>query len=169
MSKFVEGQKVMVREDLEGERNYNDLYFSESMKKYRGKEFEVSTVICDEYILSGEGGVENWFFNDEMLVGAVAVEPTPPALPTKVLELGQIAKLEIYVERVIVNDPATIMFYRVANFDEKTSEFISWSDTKKVVAKANKDIGDTFEVGAGVNVALLKAYRKEIDKQLRKF
>ncbi|WP_090739363.1 hypothetical protein [Paenibacillus sp. Mc5Re-14] len=166
MSKFVEGQKVMVREDLESGRNYNDLYFAESMEKYRGKEFEVLTVNCDDYILSGDDEVVDWYFNDEMLVEAI---PAPPALPTKVLELGQIAKLEIYVERVIVNDPATIMFYRVANFDEKTSEFISWSDTKKVVAKVNKDIGDTFEVGAGVNVALLKAYRKEIDKQLRKF
>lgn len=160
MSKFTVGQTVKVREDLVVGEDYG-FYFNDSMGELRGQEVTITRISDDRISLDGEGA--GWAWSEEML------EELAPKNPMRVIELGQSAKLEIYVERVIVNDPATIMFYRTANFDHASGQFASWSDTKKVVAKVNPDAGDEFDVGKGVDVALLKAFRKEVDKQLRKF
>ncbi|EJW14107.1 hypothetical protein M5X02_32075 [Paenibacillus alvei] len=159
MSKFTVGQVVKVREGLEGDNCYGDLYFHPLMREYCGKEVTIKAVndIGRYYV-----NENSWTFTDEML------EEVIPPVPSQVIEIDQTAKLEIYVEKVIVNDPATIMFYKTAIHDYITGTFSHWSETKKVVAKVNKSVGDTFDVETGVNVAMLKAYRKEIDKLLRK-
>ncbi|MGG4105238.1 hypothetical protein AAXB25_15075 [Paenibacillus lautus] len=160
MSKFTVGQTVKVREDLVVGEDYG-YFFNGSMGTLRGKEVTIASIYDGRITLDGEGA--GWSWSEEMF------EELAPKNPMRVIELGQSAKLEIYVDRVIVNDPATILFYRTANYDNASGQFASWSDTKKVVAKVNPDAGDQFDVGKGIDVALLKAFRKEIDKQLRKF
>ncbi|MCY9757725.1 hypothetical protein M5X00_26205 [Paenibacillus alvei] len=159
MSKFTVGAMVKVREGLKGGTDVGDIYFNDAMEKLCGETFEVATVTpSGYYYLKGQ----DWTFGEEML------EEVIPPVQSQVIEIDQTAKLEIYVEKVIVNDPATIMFYKTAIHDYTTGTFSHWSETKKVVAKVNKSVGDTFDVETGVNVAMLKAYRKEIDKLLRK-
>lgn len=160
MSKFTVGQAVKVREDLVVGEDYG-YFFNGSMGTLRGQEVTITRIRDNRISVDGDGA--GWAWSEEML------EEVNPKLPMRVLELGQSAKLEIYVDRVIVNDPATILFYRTANYDNASGQFASWSDNKKVVAKVNPDAGDEFDVGKGIDVALLKAFRKEIDKQLRKF
>lgn len=168
-AKYEVGQKVRVRNGLVNGNDYGGLYFNNSMKKLCGQEFVIESVVeINEFMSSQQYNLEGvgWYFNEEMLE---PVEEKKLKLPSKVIELERTAKIEIYVERVIVNDPAIIMFYRTALYDYTTGDFSKWSDTKKIVAKCNKDIGDEFSVESGVNVAMLKAYRKEIEKQLRKY
>ncbi|OME54053.1 hypothetical protein BSK59_15845 [Paenibacillus odorifer] len=160
------GQKVKIRKGLVSGNDYGEIYFNETMSNLIGREFTVKSIVEREkytgYRLEGQA----WLFSKEMFEEAKVNEPT---LPIKTLELGQIGKLEIYVEKVIVSDPAIIMFYKTAQYNGVTGVFEQWSDVKKVVAKCNKDIGDKFDVGKGLDIAMLKAFRKEIDKQLRKF
>lgn len=162
MSKFTVGQTVKVRKDLVVGKDYG-FYFNDSMGELRGEEVTITDINYDRDRISVDGDGAGWAWSEEMF------EELAPKNPMQVIELGQSAKLEIYVDRVIINDPATILFYRTANFDDASGQFASWSNTKKVVAKVNPDAGDEFDVGKGVDVALLKAFRKEIDKQLRKF
>ena len=161
MGKFTVGQTVKVRKDLVVGEMYG-YYFNDAMEMFKGKKVKITHIVGDR-ISIGEDLPWSWSWSEEMF------EEIEPLFPTAVLELGQTAKLEIHVDRVIVNDPATIMFYRTANFDSETGQFSSWGEVKKIVSKVNKDIGDKYDVGKGVDVAILKAFRKEIDKQLRKF
>ncbi|TVX86015.1 hypothetical protein [Paenibacillus agilis] len=158
MAKFTVGQLVKVREGLKGGTDIGDTYFSEQMEQFCGQEFTIEDVCDNNYHLQGQ----DWTFSEEMLEDAI------PLVPSRVLEVGQIHRMEIYVERIILNDPATIMFYKTAIYNTTSGVFSEWSETKKVVAKANKSIGDQFTEQKGVDVVLLKAYRKEIERLLRK-
>jgi hypothetical protein len=160
MEKFVVGQEVKVRSDLIAGNDYG-FYFNEDMSELKGEELVIVRIDKNEIFMKDS----NWTWHEEMLE---PVEVAEPLVESKVLVLERTSKFEIYVERVIVNDPATIMFYKVANYDYATGTFKEWSDTKKIVAKCNKEFGDKFDVGKGVEVAMLLAYRKEIDKLLRK-
>lgn len=165
MGKFTQGQVVKVREGLQAGKDYDGVYFNERMQELCGEE-----VTIDAVTTSGRYYVKehDWTFSDAMLEEIQPVVAKPELARSAVIELGQTAKLEIYVEKVIVNDPATVLFYKTAIHDYATGTFSHWSDTKKVVAKVNKDVGDTYDVQKGLDVAMLKAFRKEIDKLLRK-
>lgn len=162
------GQKVKIREGLVGGNDYGNVYFNESMSRLIGQEFTVESIVERESFTGYRLVEQSWIFTKEMFE-EVEVKVIEPKLPIKTLELGQIGKLEIYVEKVIVSDPAVIMFYKTAKYNGVTGVFEQWSDVKKIVAKCNKEIGDKFDVGKGIDIALLKAFRKEVDKQLRKF
>lgn len=163
-AKYAVGQKVMVRSDLIVGVIYG-FFFSEGMSKLIGQTVTIKEVISNSRIPYYKIEEGDCFWTDDMLVEP---KPVEPKLPQRIIDIERATKLEIYVEKFIVNDPATILFYRVPVFDEN-GLFLEWSDTKKIVAKCNKEIGDTFDVGKGVKVAMLKAYRKEIDKMMRKY
>lgn len=163
-TKYKVGEKVKVREDLKGGEVYNDVFFSPAMERYRGKEFIIKDVLIRKFGYAYKLNLSeqsNWTFAHDMLEYI--------KFPQKTLPMEQTAKFKIYVEEIIINDPATIMFYRSPIHDNKTGEFLRWSDVKKVVSKANKEVGDDFDLSKGINVALLKAYRKEIDRALKKY
>lgn len=164
MMKYKIGEKVKVCDDLIVDHKYEGLSFVDTMEKYKGNTVTIKRVNGDTYNIEEDDG--KWFWNDAMLEDA---EPTKPLMERKVLQLDQIANMEIHVSRVIINDPAVIMFYRTPVVDNASGAFKSWSNEKKIVAKCNKEIGDEFDIEKGVEVAILKAYRKEIDKLLRKY
>ena len=62
--KFKVGDKVKVREDLEGNTSYNGLYFNPKMEVYKGK-----TIIIERISYTGHGlyVASGWHWNDEML------------------------------------------------------------------------------------------------------
>lgn len=71
------GDKVIVRTDLIGGRCYpfsdpsyeEELYFAHAMEKFRGREYEIVAIGCDQitYRLSLGKGEYKWAFNDAML------------------------------------------------------------------------------------------------------
>jgi hypothetical protein len=169
MGNYKVGDKVKVRDDLVVGIDYADNYgkvathFVKEMARFRGEEVTISEDNGRVYKIKDD--LARWSYTDGMLE---SIKPVEPLMERKVISIGRSSKMEIYVETLIINDPAIIMFYKVADYDENTGLFRQWSDTKKVIAKCNKDIGDKFDINKGVQVAMLKAYRKEIDKQLRK-
>lgn len=62
--KFKAGDRVKVREDLEGNTSYNGLYFNPKMEVYKGK-----TIIIERINYTGHGlyVASGWHWNDEML------------------------------------------------------------------------------------------------------
>jgi hypothetical protein len=165
IGKYNVGDKVRLRSDLVvGNKYANNVgevrtHFAQGMAYLVGKEVTINKVSQFGYQVD-EGST--YWFTDGMIEHV-------PLLERKVLPIERFTKMELYVEKVIVQDPATIMFYKVASYNPNTGAFEDWSDTKKIVAKCNKDDGDKYDIGKGVEVAMLKAYRREIDKLLRKF
>lgn len=173
MKNFEVGQKVMVRSDLVGRKDYKHetgrtIWLNPKMKdQYGGKEVTINKfdTYSNCYRIKEDDGY--WSWASDMFEEVKPVKLVEPIMERKVLLLETEAKLEIYVSKVIVQDPAIILFYRPAVYD-KDSVFVEWGNEKKVVAKCNKDEGDKFDIEKGVRVAMFKAYKKEIDKHLRK-
>jgi hypothetical protein len=74
----------------------------------------------------------------------------------------------VQIDRVIYNEPATILFYRVPEVDFGTGFVKGLSNQRKVVAKCNVNEGDKFDKETGVKVALLRALEKEARRELSK-
>lgn len=78
--KYKVGDRVIVRKDLIGGRCYpfsdpfyeKELYFAHAMEKFRGKEYEIVAIGCDQIIYRLSLGEESsmWAFNDAMLIPA---------------------------------------------------------------------------------------------------
>lgn len=76
--KYKVGDRVMVRTDLVGGRRYpfsdpsyeEELYFAHAMEKFRGREYEIVAIACDQitYRLSLGKEESKWVFNDAMLI-----------------------------------------------------------------------------------------------------
>jgi hypothetical protein len=168
-SKFKVGDKVVVRADIQvggGYKMENDTSgstvqtFVDSMEKFKGKEVTIKFASGAWYSIQEDEGI--WYWTDEMFEG-LAVKP----IPEKHV-IQEFAKMGIFVEQVIFHEPATIMFYRAPKYNRLTGEFEYWGDTKKVVAKCNTIEGDAYDKQKGVEVCLLKAFRKEADRLLAK-
>lgn len=161
--KYKVGDKVRVREDLIVGNNYShaegtlrenvyDVVVS-PMGDLRGKEATITEVDAwgnGKYSISGSE--HNW--TDGML----------EAVAPKIVEnfvINEMASFGLQVERVIFNEPATILFYTVPNY--KTGTF---SKPRKVIAKCKS--GDTFDRETGMKVCLLSAMRKEATRELNK-
>lgn len=174
--KYKVGDKVKIRTDLivdspfagkskiysneEGRPNGEDIV-SIRMLEYQGKELEIAQITPNnKYSLKGAEGVERYVFVDEMIEGLVV----PKISETHTV--NQMATFGLHVERVIFSEPATIMFYRVPDINLSTGLVEGMSSTKKVVAKCSPE--DTFDKQQGMSVCLLRAMRKEADKQLAK-
>lgn len=165
--KFKVGDKVVIRKDLivgnyyKMEHNEEKESVVSDMQVFQGHEAIITKVNGFAYNIDVDGG--KWHWTDGMFEG----------LAVKKVEqqnhlIQETAKMEIFVDRIIFNEPATIMFYRIPQLDSCTGQFISWSQERKVVAKCNVSVGDVFSKQRGVDVCLLKAMRKEVDKALAK-
>lgn len=162
------GDKVVVRSDLvDGEFYYMydvdyDDEFTSEMMDFVGETVTIAGISSvGAYNILEDGG--DWHWTDDMFAGYAVTKPEK-----RDIEVHQLSKVEIYVERVIFQEPATILFYRMPKYDNNTGEFLEWSDTMKMVAKTNVSEGDVFDEATGVNVCILKALRKQVDKELRK-
>lgn len=78
--KYKVGDRVIVRTDLIGGRCYpfsdpsyeEELYFAHEMEKFRGREYEIVAIGCEQitYRLSLGEEASRWVFNDAMLMPA---------------------------------------------------------------------------------------------------
>lgn len=161
--KYKVGDKVRVREDLIVGNNYSneegtlfaDTYDSVVADMYdlRGKEVTITRVNENSYgKYHISGSARNW--TDGML------ETVAPKIVENFV-INEMASFGLQVERVIFNEPATVLFYTVPNY--KTGTF---SKPRKVVAKCKS--GDTFDRETGMKVCLLSAMRKEATRELNK-
>jgi hypothetical protein len=59
------GDKIRIKEGLEGGQDYGDLHFNGSMEEYSGKESDIVWILDERYVL----GIDNcrWRWNDSML------------------------------------------------------------------------------------------------------
>lgn len=164
---FQVGDEVIIKSDLEegrydSETTYDKddtLYFNPRMAKYLGQKAKVTgiNIINGAYNLDITG--TQWHWSIGMLD---AVKP-------KVVEnetINAMAQMQLYIERVIFNEPATVLFYRVPDIDPANGMVKSYSNVKKIVAKCSPE--DEFDKNQGIHVALLKAIMKETHKELRK-
>lgn len=176
--KYKVGDKVRVREDLKVDEDYymeggeTRDRFVVDMAEFRGK-----VVTIKEH--SGEGkykieGDDIYSWTDDMFSGLYSSKKEKRLNRKRMIEkmefinVNEDIKMGIFVEKIIHNEPATIMFYKVPTFDS-SGNVKKYSNTRKVVAKCNTSIGDVYDKKKGQEVCLLKAFRKEIDRQLKKF
>jgi hypothetical protein len=154
MSKFTVGQKVRIRYDLK----YGESYAmsdnvsikdeaNEDMVKLAGKVVTIERI--GRKIWIKEHGF-NW--TDNMFVDIQGSKEVEDVLIPETLG--------VHVLKVIYAEPATIIFYK-NNCDDKKEV------VKKAIAKCKP--GDQFSKSAGYRVAVIKALKKELDRQLRKF
>jgi hypothetical protein len=171
MAKYKAGDKVVVRKDLENGCEYwnedkTDSYcVIPSMKKFSGEIVTIKKVIGNGvYTIEEDGGMCAW--TDEMFEGKVK-DVSEKKFISEVDNEGMVASFRIIIEKIIYNNPATIIFYRVPKV--KNNKVVGISELKKVVAKCNVEEGDKYDKKIGLEVAIAKAFRKEIDKVLKKF
>lgn len=145
------GDKVVLREDLVGGNSYGDLYFNESMSRQKGKALTLESNSPNGHFSIREA---SFYYSNEMFIGAVITDAIVEEDETFSESLNLDSYLNLHLERVIYSNPATILFYHTGD-----------GITKKIVAKLNPL--DTYNKEDGLRVAILKAYRKQIDKELR--
>jgi hypothetical protein len=159
------GDYVKIREDLMLYRVYKsktddsiDDVVMPSMFKLRGTVQKIKEVSHGKYIL--ENDFYRYKYTDEMIERKLSDKE----ILKMILEEDnfKIPSFDIRVEKVIFNNPATIVFYRVVYEDGKTS------DLRKSIAKCNTKF-DKYDEKIGLKVAMLKILKKEIDKELSKY
>jgi hypothetical protein len=172
MAKYKVGDRVIVRKDLNVIKRYRmeDSDFLEfvahPMLNFRGQVVTIKKVRDYGYAIEEDNAYYNW--TDEMFEGLAKEEEKEKQKPEVVTpEFDNTIEAKIKIEKVIFNDPATIIFYRVPLFSN--GEIIEWSELKKSVAKCNKIEGDVYNKKVGLSVAVLKAFKKEIEKELSKY
>ncbi|MGG0794780.1 hypothetical protein ABE137_12340 [Brevibacillus laterosporus] len=161
-TKFKVGDKVIVRKDLipynfYAMENGGRKQYIFDMERHKGMEVTISDVWEYGYRIIGN----DYLWTDEMF------ESTVKKATNEMRLIQETEKMDIFVDRIIYNEPATIMFYRTAHLDSY-GRFISWSPERKIVAKCNVDSGDVYDKQIGYQVCLLKAIRKEVNKALAK-
>ena len=160
-AKYKVGERVIVRGDLIGDNRYGGVFFAREMEKYRGRYVRIKKVDTSDkygnlYEIHEDRG--RWWWHEDMFEEKQKM---------RYLNIDMIAQMQIQVEKVLYNDPVTVLFYRFGHYDKDSGKII-FGKQQKVVAKCNKAAGDVFDEREGLKVAILKAFRKEIDKQLRK-
>lgn len=142
------GQKVRVRKDLQRSRTYymKDKYanadFTSHMESYKGKVFTIESA-DSRYTLKEVG----FTWTDGMLESVDTSESQM---------ISDVRDIQIVANRVIYSEKNTILFYKVEGKDK----------IQKVIAKCIKE--DEFSKEKGLEVAFLKAFRKEVSNRLRK-
>lgn len=100
---------------------------------------------------------------------AMVEAPEAPEAPHKdkmeVLEMNDtLIPFNIKLERVIFNNPATIIFYKSGKVTPE-GYFVDSDKLLKVVAKVSD--GDVFDKSRGLDICLLKAFNRESAKMLK--
>jgi len=75
--KYQVGDKIKIKVNLKGGKQYGNIYFSFDMKKYCGKEYIVSSIEKNRGIDCYKIPEAEWFFSEEM------VQRSNPALKRK--------------------------------------------------------------------------------------
>lgn len=176
--KYKVGDKVRVREDLKVDGDYymedgeTRDRFVVDMAKFIGKVVTIKEHYHEKYRIEEDEDEYNW--TDDMFSGLYSSKKEKRLNRKRMIEkmefinVNEDINMGIFVEKIIHNEPATIMFYKVPTFDS-SGNVKKYSNTRKVVAKCNTSIGDVYDKKKGQKVCLLKAFRKEIDRQLKKF
>jgi hypothetical protein len=145
------GDEVRVRSDLkEGGRYFmsegvGDI-FTHEMSKFKGKNVTIQRIYeySRKYLITEDS--EDFFWTDEMFEH---IEKQEVSL------LDERIRLQLMSKHVIYNNPATILFYHSRD-----------GKLRKSVAKCSPE--DKYDKEIGYRVALLKAFRKEIDRELKR-
>jgi hypothetical protein len=188
MHKYKFGDKVKVRSDLKvGNYDSHDeagLYCNLDMLDFSGKTLTILSASDDfgDYVVEENG----WLWCDAMFEGLATEEDNleedefddlddflwldvdynkEASKPVSTKQKGEAVDMTGYtyqmtlnLQRVIYNDPATIIFYNFSTDPEGT--------VRKAIAKCLPT--DRYNKDKGLEVAVLKAFRREIQNALRK-
>jgi hypothetical protein len=64
---YKEGDKVKIREDLEVDKRYNELFFIKDMEEYKGKIATITRVCPVEHSYEIDIDDSDWYWTDDML------------------------------------------------------------------------------------------------------
>lgn len=133
VGKYKVGDKVLIRDDLEIDRYYDEVYFNDMMNELKGKILIIRSI--NSAYCNGFYNVEEspWSYNDEMIVGKVEedVEFTKDDLKT-----GMIC--------TDVGGREWVVLRNIESLDKQSDIMIrngSWS----LLADANEDLTSTFD------------------------
>jgi hypothetical protein len=163
-SKFKVGDKVRIRKDLKEGRYYSEDgkkfdYANDRMARLAGEVVTIKSMFSENSYLIEEF---DWSWVDGMFEGlASEVEKVKEKPKAEVVDFkgGQWKwQLSLNIQKVIHSEPATILFYNYSNDPEGT--------VRKMVARCLPT--DTYDREKGIQVAVFKAMRKLINKQLEK-
>lgn len=158
--KYKIGETVRVRDDLV----VGDIYymedgtwnvFAEAMKEFLGKDVKIISTESNQYQI--EGSSKNW--TDEMFLSKKEykkIKKKSIKQTTKIFK--DTISTTIFVEKVIYNNPATILFYRQSPYDGKL---------KKVIAKCKDE--DVYSKQKGLDICLAKAFKREMENVLKTY
>jgi hypothetical protein len=156
--KYQVGQKLKVRMDLKKGEKYKMEHNSEitqsatrEMVELCGLTVEIEKILFGYYKV--KGSTLNW--TDEMF-GSIVVKGNGVA---EVEERHEDFGHSVYVSKVIYSEPATIVFYRTTKDENEP--------LKKSVSKCSSK--DKYDKEKGYEIAVLKAFKRQIDKKLKKF
>lgn len=158
--KYKVGETVKVRDDLVvGNRYYMEdgtwNIFVEEMKEFLGKDVKIVSTNFNQYQI--EGSSKNWA--DEMFLSKKEYKKIKKKnIKQTTQALKDTIKTTIFVEKVIYNEPATILFYRQSPYDGKL---------KKVIAKCKDE--DVYSKQKGLDICLAKAFKREMENILKTY
>lgn len=158
--KYKVGDTVKVRDDLVVGHRYHmedgtSSVFVEEMKEFLGKDVKIVSTDLDQYQI--EGSLKNW--TDNMFLSKKEYKKTKRKNIEQTTQvLKDTIKITIFVEKVIYNNPATILFYRQSPYDGKL---------KKVIAKCKEE--DVYSKQKGLDICLAKAFKREMEKILKTY
>ena len=133
VGKYKVGDKVLIRDDLEIDRYYDEVYFNNMMNELKGKILIIRSI--NSGYCNGFYNVEEspWSFNDEMIIGKVCedMEFTKDDLKT-----GMICTDVVGREWLILRDIASL---------DKRRDIMIYKGRWNPLADINKDLTSTFE------------------------
>lgn len=166
MAKFKVGDKVRVKKDLKVGNSYymedkeSKWVFIEEMLKYEGKVTEIEKIdrVLGDYCYFIKADNGSWKWTDEMLE---LVKEKPE---NEILKINGFSSMGIKVSHVIFNGNATILFYQTPVVENNVVK--GYSKLRKVVAKCMPE--DEFNRNIGIQVCTIKAFKKELNRELKK-
>jgi len=148
------GDKVLIRKDLEAKKMYShhDNRLCDvvpDMVELAGKEVKITDISKHRGLFHVDNF--NYYWSSDMFVGVVTEKSKP-----ETTSIDDFAALMLFVSKVIHADPYTIIFYKGL-------------DGKERRAKVKCQNGDVYDKAKGVEIATLKAIKREIERKLREF
>lgn len=150
---FKEGERVRVKKHMIVRKHYRmrtgeGQVLTESMKDEEGKEFKISRVNYQGYILEGAGP---FWWTDEMLEPAAKRQSYEHAE-----EINMSVEIVVPVDKLIYSDPATVMIFRDV-----------LGKKRKVIAKTMPE--DKYDKEKGRQICLLKAVQITTKQRLGEY
>ena len=160
------GDKILLDSDYDEGTTF--VFINSEMRDNMGKVVTYLGSVTDEIFIVEEDG---YFYPTNMIKGKIEKSKTTISgdvvekVVNEVLNIDALVNYCIQIDKVIFNNPATIMFYRIPTIGDN-DETIGYSEQRKVVAKCL--VGeDVFSEEQGLRVAFLKALQKEAKRELK--